>query len=247
MRSLQLLIAFLGFCVFQAVYASSSTLIPNDYYSVTLPYELGAEQAMDAKLEEQAQVAMQTLLMRLTGQQRFVKSGLGQKYIAQAKGWLANYNIKPRYEDGVVIGKNIQFHFDVERLKKAFAKQHVKLWAVQQRPSTLVMGTFVQQGRLQKLTSELLDYRIDIDFRDHPENIRLPYFLPETTKNWVFPVDPAGNRAVIQENLLANEQQNLLSFKLIAKGNGLYELDWYLFNLSGVVLKSQSDSGQDRQ
>ncbi len=247
MRSLQLIIVLIGLFAIQPIKAASSELIPNEYFTVSMPFELEPNQTTETKISEQAETAMELLLMRLTGQARLVNSTLGQRYISQAKGWLANYNIKPRYEDGVVVGKNIQFNFDSARLKKAFAKQNIKMWPQGLRPKTLVMGVFIQQGRLQKLTSEILDYRIDVDFRSHPESLALPYTLPDNTNNWVFPVDPSQNRSVIQEQLLASGQQNLLSFKLTAKGSGQYELAWYLFNLSGVTLQQNSVAGGDRQ
>ena len=263
MRTLQLLTAFLALLTFQTSYAVQTGMIPDAFFSVSLPYEKQEEQKKPEKhdnqtektlLNEKAEEAMEVLLLRLTGQKRFVNSVLGQRYIKQASSWLAHYNIKPRYEDGVEVGKNVQFNFDAVRIKHAFAKQYVKLWAVQTRPKTLVMGSFVQQGRLLKLTAEPLSYRVDIDFRNYPEAIELPYYVPNSDEKWIFPVEPETTRTIIQENLIASDQQNLLSFKLSStttSANGEnsinYTLDWFLFDITGSVLHRESQSSNNQK
>ena len=257
MRTLQLLIAFLALLTFQTTYAEQTDLIPDAFFSVSLPFEKQEQrddQNKKTHLDEKAKEAMEVLLLRLTGQKRFVRSTLGQRYIQQANRWLANYNIKPRYEDGVEVGKNIQLNFDALRIKRAFAKQYVKLWAVQSRPKTLVMGSFVQQGRLLKLTAEPLSYRVDIDFREYPEAIELPYFVPNSDDKWIFPIEPQTTRAMIQENLIAHDQQNLLSFKLSSvlvstndENRINYTLDWFLFDITGAVLYRNSQVGDSKK
>ena len=246
MRSLQLLLVTWMVLMGHGVSASNSTPIPPEFYLVTLPFD-EADQSDQARLNEKAQQAMQILLMRLTGRNQLLESPLGQRYITESKKWLANYHIKPRLEDGVAIGKNIEFNFDAARLKKAFAEQHVKLWPSALRPKTLIMGSFVQQGRLQKLTQETLNYRIDVDFRSQPERLGLPIWIPDQADNWVFPVEPEGSRSAIQEPLITHDLDYLLSFKLSAKGHRQFHLDWMLFALSGRSVDQGSMQGEDRQ
>lgn len=253
MRSFQLITACLILLFHTQVNAANSVMVPDDYFQVALPYELQPGQDKTAVLQEKSAQAMQILLMRLTGQKRLVDSGLGQKYISQAQAWLANYNITPRYEDGVAVGQNIKLNFDKNRLQAAFEKQNINLWSPSVRPKTLVMGVFIQSGQLQKLTDEVLDYRIDVDYRNQLDQYALPYLLPQEMKNWVFPVEPTKNRGIIQEQLLANQAENLLSFKLTAKNSvaeqnsRIYELEWFVFNLSGVTLKREVLQGSDRR
>ena len=247
MRSLQLIFVLIATLVVHPIKASNSSLIPADYFNITLPYDLKQNQSTDLKVRQTASRAMELLLLRVTGQNRLLESSLGQRYVTQAKSWLANYNIKPRYADGVVVGKNIQLQFDAARLKKSLTDQHVKLWAAGQRPKTMVMGIFVQQGQLQKLTDEKLSYRIDVDCRRYPAHLKLPFSVAETEKNWVFPVEPSNNRSLIQEVLLASDNQNLLSFKMVSRANQQYELSWYLFNLSGSAIGQASVKGKNRQ
>lgn len=272
MRTLQLFLAFFLLSLVQVTHAVQSTAVPASFFEVTLPFEREPNQTEQALFDEQIKQAMSLLLLRLTGQPRFVESGVGQRYIQQANGWLTNFNVKPRFEDGVEVGKNIAYRFDANRLTQAFVKQYVKLWPLAERPKTLVMGSFVQQGRLQKLKSELLDYRLDIDFRGFLEKIELPYYVPETDENWIFPVEPEATRTLIQQHLMANTQQNLLSFKVLthntepqantnenktkeiaevsgvkAKAKHRYTLEWYLFALSGATKQKAILNGDDLQ
>jgi len=254
MRSFNLLFVIMSLFVVQQVQSADSAVMPESFFTVTLPYDAviqaskkGNESFKNDLLSTQTQKGMQILLMRLTGREQLVASKVGQDYINNAKNWLASYYIKPRMEDGVAIGKNIELHFDINRLKKAFSDQHIKLWAVTQRPTTLVMGIFVQQGRLEKLNQEILDYRVDVDYRELPKQLGLPVTIPEERAQWVFPVQPNPSDSKIQEILVSMNKQNLLSFKLVALANGKYELSWYLFALNGSTLAQNESVGLDRQ
>ncbi|MEA1987942.1 MAG: DUF2066 domain-containing protein [Pseudomonadota bacterium] len=254
MRSFNLLFVIMSLLVVQQVQSADSAVMPESFFTVTLPYDAviqtsqkGNESINNDLLSTQTQKGMQILLMRLTGRKQLVASKVGQEYINNSKNWLASYYIKPRVEDGVAVGKNIELQFDSNRLKKAFSDQHIKLWAVTQRPKTLVMGTFVQQGRLEKLNQEILDYRVDVDYRDMPKQLGLPVTIPEERAQWVFPVEPNPSDSKVQEILVSTNQQNLLSFKLVALANGKYELSWYLFALNGSTLAQNESVGFDRQ
>lgn len=236
--------------------SANSMIIPKTFFSVTLPFESSSETLSDKdkssqppamRINQEAQKGMRLLLLRLTGQARLIESKLGQEYVAHAKDWLASYHFRARQEDGVTVGQNIELNFDAERLKASFTKNHIKLWAQSQRPSTLVMGSFIQQGRLEKLNTETLNYRVDVDFRDYPLKLGLPILIPEENENWVFPIDPANDYNKIQESLLSANQSHLLSFKLLAQAAGQYELTWYLFNASGQTIKQAVFKGENRQ
>ena len=247
MRSLQLIVACFILLFINPLKAANSIVLPDEYFQVVVPYDAVEGKTKQELLETQSSKAMKILLLRLTGQKRLVDSGLGQKYLNQSLGWLANYNIKPRFEDGVAVGKLVQFNFDKKRLQAAFEKQNVNMWSHRVRPSTFIMGAVIQSGRLQKLTDEVLNYRIDVDFRDQLDQLKMPYQLPANTNNWVFPVAPSNSRGIIQEQLLANEKDSLLSFTFSIKAQQNYELEWFLFNTSGVTLNSQVVKGKDRR
>lgn len=260
MRSFQLLLVIMSLLFVQQAQSDESAAMPEAFFKVTLPYDAisdvvpltagnsGTGQVKSSDLlDSQTQAAMQILLLRLTGRKQLITSKVGQNYIQHAKSWLASYYIKPRMEDGVTVGQNIELHFDAVRLKKAFSDQHIKLWAVNQRPNTLIMGTFVQQGRLVKLNQEILDYRVDVDYRNYPQQYGLPVLIPEDRGQWVFPVEVNPRDSKVQEILVATNQQNLLSFKLVALGNAQYELSWYLFALNGSTIAHSQSTGSDRQ
>ncbi|MDX1353283.1 MAG: DUF2066 domain-containing protein [Thiomicrorhabdus sp.] len=256
MRSLHLLLGILSLLVLPLSSYASLVVMPQNFYTVTLPYDNAVNSADVTQantpqnlplLTQKTRQGMRILLLRLTGQTRLVDSKVGQNYIEQAQDWLATYNIKARQEDGVTVGQNIEMTFDEARLKSSFAQHHIKLWAHSQRPKTLVMGSFVQQGRLVKLNTEILDYRVDVDFRTYLAMIGLPVLIPDDRDSWVYPVEPERLYTQIQEVLLSHNQQNLLSFKLLAKGQGEYELAWYLFSTSGRTLAKQVLTGADRQ
>jgi len=252
MRSFKLIFAILSLLLSQQVQSidKDADIMPLGFFTVTLPYEVGDLKngvSQEEKIAPFRQEAMQTLLMRLTGRKQLLSSQVGQDYINNAKAWLAGYKIKPRMEDGVAVGQYVEFRFDAPRIKASFVSKHIKLWPKAFRPFTLVMGSFVQQGRLEKLDQEILNYRIDVDYRDYPQALGLPVYIPENDKQWVFPVEPANNFSLIQELLLTHNQQNLLSFKLRAMQSGQYELSWYLFTASGSVLDNDIQTGGDRQ
>ncbi|QCU89830.1 DUF2066 domain-containing protein [Thiomicrorhabdus sediminis] len=245
MRSFQLFSVILSFFLLVPSSQANSAVIPTEFFTVTLPYGDSVDTAAKVPLDGYAQKAMPVLLMRLTGRSELLDSKLGQTYINQAKKWLASYYIKPRLEDGVVVGQNIALRFDANRLKQAFQQQHIKLLSAAQRPPTLVMGAFIQQGRLQKLTEETLRYRIDVDFRDYPQALKLPIKVPDSANHWIYPVDASNNLSKVQEAMIRESQQNLLSFKL-QSSNGQYQLDWRLFALNGDTLSSGSSKGAER-
>lgn len=250
MRSFHLFVAMLTLLVFSPANSANSSVIPNDFFTVVLSYDESSETSSlgpKARLNSYAQQGMTVLLMRLTGQPQLLESKLGSSYVQQAKKWLASYYIQPRMEDGVTVGQNIALRFDASRLKQAFKSQSINLLTAQQRPATLVMGTFVQQGRLEKLTQEILGYRVDVEFRDYPQSLRLPILVPESKRGWIFPVDASNNLSKVQETIIRHNQKNLLSFKMLAKNSGQYELSWMLFSINGSTLKQGKETAMNRQ
>ncbi|WP_029407816.1 DUF2066 domain-containing protein [Thiomicrorhabdus sp. Milos-T2] len=260
MRSFQLILVIISLLFVQSAQSSDSEFLPEAFFTITLPYDnVGINSSepsvkkpvkvLDSKvlLAKQAQKAMQILLLRLNGREQLMASSVGQDYIKNAQNWLSSYNIKPRVEDGVNVGQNIELHFDQARLKKSFKKHHIKLWAANQRPQTLVMGTLVQQGRLVKLDQEILDYRVDVDYRNYPKQLKLPITVAENPNKWVFPIESAPLDTRVQEVLIASNHKNLLSFKLLALENKQYELTWFLFAINGSTLAHNETKGKNRQ
>jgi len=248
MRSLPQKIVLLLLFLFHSTTYAQNTINDAQLFTVVMPYETqdlegqSVADQRDAKVKE----AMKSLLLRLTGRPEILQTQIGQRYIGKAKNWLANYNLKQRYEDGVAVGKNIHYKFDSTRLKIDFSNKNIQIWPVHMRPRTLIMGSYIQQGQLQKLTDEILDYRIDVDFRERPAQLGLPFLIADNGKNWIYPMDSEENRLQIQEALLASGQQSLLSFNLIAKSEGLYSLDWSLSSMTGKLMNSGKTTGEDR-
>ena len=208
--------------------------------------------AKSAKIQQQALdkailIGMETLLVKITGQTSFLESAVAQGYLKKPRSWLERYDIKPRTEEGVQVGQDIVLTFSATRLNSAFKQHRVSIWPLGQRPTTLVMGSFLQKGELLKLTQDKMRYRIDIEFRDYPQKMALPISLPSSDKSWVYPVSPERSNSIIEELLITTNHDYLLSFKLQALDDSNYELFWYVFAPSGVVFAKGERRGANQQ
>ncbi len=201
-----------------------------------------SQQALDGAIA----LGMETLLVKITGQKSFLGSAVAQGYLKNPKSWLDRYDLKPRTEEGVQVGQDIVLQFSAARLNVAFKQHRVSIWPLEKRPTTLVMGSYLQQGELLKLTQDKMYYRVDIEFRDYPQKMALPVNLPESSELWVYPVSPERSNSTISEVLLTTNHDYLLSFKLQVLDGSKYTLSWYLFAPSGVVFAKGERSGTNQ-
>lgn len=259
MRSFRLFILLLLMSVIQAGQAAeklgekSSGIQSRDAYlfTVVLPYDHDVDRFSAVKsqqaLDQAIALGMETLLVKITGQKSFLESAVAKGYLKTPKSWLNSYDIKSRTEEGVQVGQDIVLHFSATRLNAAFKNHRVSIWPLEQRPTTLVMGSFLQKGALLKLTQDKMHYRLDIEFRDYPKKMALPISLPKSGGIWVYPVSPEYSNSMISEVLLTSNHDYLLSFKLQVLDDSKYELFWYVFAPSGVVFAKGQRRGTNQQ
>ncbi|MGM0540947.1 MAG: DUF2066 domain-containing protein [Pseudomonadota bacterium] len=275
MRSFRLFILMLSMSVIQAGQAAEKLgektpgIDRSDayFFTVVLPYDRDIDRSSavsdkegvvktapskSAKgglqaLDQAIALGMETLLVKITGQKSFLGSAVAKGYLKSPKYWLESYHIKPRTEEGVQVGQDIVLQFSAARLNAAFKNHRISIWPLEQRPKTLVMGSFLQKGELLKLTQDKMHYRVDIEFRDYPLQMALPISLPVSEDLWVFPVSPERSNSTISEVLLTTDHDYLLSFKLQALADSKYELSWYLFAPSGVVFAKGERRGAHQQ
>ncbi len=234
MRSFCLLLLFclssLAFTAQASFSVGSQTEQMESFFKVTLPYE--GESSVNQTLVE----AMAILLVRLTGQKQFINSRVAKAYLKNPRAWLKTYNIVPRTEEGVLIGKNIVYTFLGDKLRQEFHQRFVPIWPMHLRPKTWVLGSLEQGGTVVQLNDETLLYRVDAEFRDYPKKIRLPISLPLST--WSFPEDSKKIATVVQTILAKRNQDYLLRFQVQMKGDKKNRLTWSLYDVEGhpVVL-----------
>ncbi|MCF6298398.1 MAG: DUF2066 domain-containing protein [Thiomicrorhabdus sp.] len=236
MRSFRLLVLFLLLNAVSSVCVSAPMGVDkaqeHRLFTVTLLYHNG-EQTIESTLQE----AMATLLVRLTGQKTFLTSRVAQIYLKNPKSWLKNYDITPRVEEGVIVGKNIVYTFLEDKLRQEFRQRFMPIWPLSKRPNTLVMGALVQGGTLIRLDEARLDDRLDADFRHYPNKVMLPITLPNLVNriknDWILPVESAQTASGIQVILAKLDLPYLLSFKVVMNGGDNNRLTWALYDQSG--------------
>ena len=252
MRSFILLIAFLSLVVIKPLQAAQANLSSNDLFTVVElfdPVISDADQSIQKpNLDQKIQQGMRDLLVRLTGDSSILKRSEAKAFISQPKSWLSAYYFDARKEDGVTVGQNLVLDFDAQRLLKAFQNAQIQIWPSSERPSTLLMGSFIASGSLINLTTENLGYRPDIDFRGYPKLLALPYGLAEKTETWIYPVTgksmPLAMSSDISAMLNETQKDYLLSFQIEQNPGQPFRLYWKLFNKSGKTLGSAQIEGR---
>ncbi|VAW48960.1 hypothetical protein MNBD_GAMMA04-1704 [hydrothermal vent metagenome] len=243
MRSFRLLILFLLLGFVSSGYANQEAIQSKSLFMVTFPYDEG--QSVEQTLDD----AMALLLVRLTGKKTFLTSRVAQAYLKNPKAWLKTYDITPRLEDGVTIGKNIVYTFDEAKLHKEFHQRFVPIWPLSLRPKTLVVGALVQGGDFIKLDQNTLQYRLDADFRTYPQKIQLPMSLPVAPfksylMDWHLSADTVKTRSAVQAILAKSNLPFLLSFQVVMNGLQTNHLTWALYNSMGEQVLVGKEQGR---
>lgn len=251
MRSFSLLTRILFFCVtlfvIPVAHAVDSLRDSADFFTVVFPYEEAtaqnaeAQQSLDSLIHE----GLKTLLFRVTGSRTFVESEQAAVILQKPRVWLRTYDIMPRIEEGVQVGRNIVLRYSERKLRQAFQEGTVAIWPLVGRASTYVMGSIVQSGQVIKLDADQMQYRMDVDYRSYVHQARLAIALPENTSSWVYPVEPKMNLSLIQETLMRTDHDYLMSFKLVSTNQPEqpYRLTWYVYANSGEVVSHNEIEG----
>lgn len=266
MRSFPLFTLLLIMFALQTVQAAEKLASGSDFFTVVLPYDVAQGQSVAISsnaaimastksqdnhskkaLNDAIRHGMALLLVRVTGQKTFLSTLVAKSYLKNPRAWLRAYDITPRMEDGVQVGQNIVLQFSEQKLNAEFSQRRVSIWPISLRPKTLVMGSLVQQGEVIRLDQETMRYRLDVEFRDYPQQMALPIRLPGSTSNWVRPAVPTQTVSQIQSLLASTNQDYLLSFKLLDSGNSNNLLSWYLYSRTGSLVTQGQQEGPDRQ
>ncbi|MBF6058259.1 DUF2066 domain-containing protein [Thiomicrorhabdus heinhorstiae] len=256
MRSFQQFVFLVFLFVVQNVQAQTLSTQIDSFYEVTLPYDKSAFAQVPFGLQNHdvnavvsvdslSQEAMKILLSRLAANDSLLNSELGRQTITGSKTWLKSYFFKARKEEGVTVGQDIEFVFDGERLFRMLKQNKAAVWSPLNRPSTLIMGSFVQAGHVFKLDQQALRYREDLPLTVYPQWFGLPAGFPPNQNNWILPIRDGNPPRIIQETLLASDQSYLLSFKLVEKNSRLFALEWMLFSKSGQLVAHSSHRGDN--
>ncbi|WP_319557740.1 DUF2066 domain-containing protein [Thiomicrorhabdus sp.] len=256
MRSFQQFVFLVFLFVVQNAQAQTLSTQIDSFYEVTLPYDKSAFAQVPFGLQNHdvnavvsvdslSQEAMKILLSRLAANDSLLNSELGRQTITGSKTWLKSYFFKARKEEGVTVGQDIEFVFDGERLFRMLKQNKAAVWSPLNRPSTLIMGSFVQAGHVFKLDQQALRYREDLPLTVYPQWFGLPAGFPPNQNNWILPIRDGNPPRIIQETLLASDQSYLLSFKLVEKNSRLFALEWMLFSKSGQLVAHSRHRGDN--
>lgn len=192
----------------------------------------------------------QQLLLRITGQPGIEKTDYGQNFINNGRKWLKSYDRVPVLSEGVTVGEQMRLNFNQTLVEKALSQNHVQIWPEALRPNIVLMGTLVQQGSLLKLNQTHRDREVLQSLLIKADQLAIPVNVPQSTSDWVYPVEPKQNSEKIQEWLLSTQTDFLLSYKLVANSGSSaakYELSWRLFSPSATQLLKGRLFGESQQ
>lgn len=249
MRSFILFVTFLSFVMLKPLQASPTNSSSTQLFTVIESFDPTLSEAGKAvqnpNLDQKIQLGMRHLLVRLTGDSTILSRSEAQPFIKQPKSWLSTYRFESRKEDGVGIGQNVVLSFDSRRLLRAFQNAQIQVWPSSERPTTMLMGSYLSSGSLMNLNSENLSYRPDIDIKSYPRVLALPYKIADKSESWVLPSSKESE--VVSEGvkaMLSAQQQNyLLSFQIEQNQGQKVNLLWDLFNNEGRVISRDQIEG----
>ncbi|MDG6773279.1 DUF2066 domain-containing protein [Thiomicrorhabdus sp. ZW0627] len=247
MRSFILIVLIFAFSGLSAVQAQEETNGASELFTIVESFDPEVDDAgnvvetpnLNAKIHQ----GMRDLLVRLTGDGGILQTDDGRDFVNQAKAWLSSYHFAPRKEEGVVVGQNLVLEFDRQRLLEVFQRNSILIWPSSERPTTLVMGSFIEAGSVLKLNPEALSYRPDIEFRSYPKLLALPLQFPTYTSDWLQPQAGQLSAEQIQQSLGQFDSQYLLMFELSGQPERDYSLTWRVYGQNGEEYLSGSNHG----
>lgn len=198
----------------------------------------------NTSLDDSLLNAIKIELVRLTGNPEFILQPEAETFIQTPKAWLKSYRYEPYEQDGVRVGTFLVFEFDQERFYDYFQKQGLVIWPYANRPVTYVMGSQLIAGTLVKLNRQNLSYLPKLDFRTKAEQLGLPYDVPSTQGQWIYPDSSDGFNPRIPDILQGSNAAYLLSFQVISGMDGSERFKWQLFNRNGQsLLQAEASEG----
>lgn len=207
--------------------------------------EKPVEKYHSSQLNDLLTSSMRDLLVRVVGGEAALSHPKAEDYIQKARQWVKSYQVENREVDGVVVGQKLVVQFDQNRLLKDFQRDGIQVWPLSERPNTLLIGQWEQQGLEVNLSDESLQYRVDLDYRDYANLLAL--FMKQPEKE-------ADFRGINPERLVSRSQLNndlsemansagadyVLVFKADVIGE-ISSLVWSLYELETGERVLQSD------
>lgn len=241
MRTFALLTLLCVFLLVKSVQANDKI----DLFVIEKPIENHEVGQLNLLLES----AMRDLLIRVVGGDQILQTPEAQNYLKKARQWVKSYQFANREADGVVIGQKIVVEFDRHRLLADFQKDQIHIWPLNDRPKTLLIGRWEQQGLRVNLSQASLQYRVDLDYRDYSRLLALTVDLPVDDSAFVgLRVDPLLKQPVLPEPTLSQWQGQgndfVMIFKAVVTGD-LTNFVWGLYSLeTGERVLNSDEMGE---
>lgn len=225
MRTLGLTLIIFVFALANSAWGAANI----NLFKVEQPIDKFEQSELDALLSS----AMQNLLVRLMGGDQILSHQAAQAYLNSPRRWVKSFQLENREADGVVIGKKWVVEFDRERLLAQFHKDDIHIWPIANRPKTLMIGWWYQQGLKVTLSQESLQYRVDLDYRDYARLLALDVGVPALDANYVgLPESLDLTTDSLAWDLLAAQAEGydyILMLKADVIGD-VTRLDWVLYS-----------------
>lgn len=241
MRTFTLLALLCVFLLAKSVQANDKV----DLFVIEKPIENHQAAQLNLLLES----AMRDLLIRVVGGDQIIQTPEAQNYLKKARQWVKSYQFANREADGVVIGQKIVVEFDRHRLLADFQKDQIHIWPLNDRPKTLLIGRWEQQGLRVNLSQASLQYRIDLDYRDYSRLLALSVDIPADDDAFSgLRIDQLLKQSVLPASLLTQWQGQGSDFVMLFKAVVVDELTsfvWGLYSLeTGERVLSSDEMGE---
>lgn len=207
--------------------------------------EKPVEKYHSSQLDDLLTSSMRDLLIRVVGGEAALSLPQADQYIENARQWVKSYQVENREVDGVVVGQKLVVQFDQNRLLRDFQKDGIQVWPLSERPTTLLVGQWEQQGLEVNLSDESLQYRVDLDYRTYANLLAL--FMTEPEKEAEFKgINPERlvSRAKLSKELDAMASSAGADYVLVFKADVIGEVSslvWSLYERETGERVLQSD------
>ena len=152
------------------------------------------------RLDQYFTSALETLLVRLSGNPDVTVHPHARRLVAQPRAWVRNYQLVNRQVDGVVVGQDVRVDFNAPGIINQMQQAAIPIWPQADRPQILVVGNWVQRGLRADFSTEGFSFRPDLDFRFYPNLVGLPnHYLPNAAHYRALDLDPMPSSISIEQ------------------------------------------------
>jgi hypothetical protein len=187
MRSLKVNVMHLGLILALLLLISGPLKAEEGFFTVDVEV-VNFEQN---KLDQYFTSALETLLVRLSGNPDITAHPHVRQLIAQPRAWVRHYQLVNRQIEGVVTGQDVRVDFNASGVINQLQQAAIPIWPQADRPQILVVGDWVQRGLRADFSSEGFSFRPDLDFRFYPNLVGLPnHYLSNASRYSELGFDP---------------------------------------------------------